>query len=596
MFPTFTENRIAYPVSQTMQIELGLTGAVALMGIAVQLRILRILQRKLGEISEEQKRRDEEAALDSVDRFAGVTKEKDQWEKDHPGHTRKASGLSTMPLIGYDEPSSQGSEDLEHRRHSGFTLVSAGHRPVSGLDDYLRPATPADDLPRAGADGKRSQSPGALPVLDLGVGIQDDVPRNFIAEERHQKLQQSSQASRPKTKAELEDLRKKQELLAEIQTIRRSIDALKSESSSSEGSRHPSLTSRRTLSHDTSSLFLPATHLRPVKQNDSRTRVQSMELSALTQQHMGASIGRSSSAPLRDDDWDSYVRDRKLLQPPSGITAPIPTTSINPKLAIPAAITEALAQRKRRESAIQLGLGRSLSRSGLDYQSEDIPLARMGHTRGLSSGTAQISILPPRRAAVPIVAPVPQRPKARTFEELAERHREKMRDLQTPLTQAEKEQADLLAAKSRWDRSKATEKDAVNRRLAEKAAAFTKEAERRRSEGGLGKPSRRSMTLNDAARPAHQHSRSLSADKLAALTGPAASSKRMSTMKVEDWQKYQQETAPERPAQSGSRLDTSRIKAQGAPVPFPDPARGRNPSAGYIRQNRLSSATFDPPN
>lgn len=64
-----------------MQIELGLVAAVALMGGAVQLRILRVLQRKLKEIGEEQKRRDEEAELNMSYRFAELVKEKEEWEK-----------------------------------------------------------------------------------------------------------------------------------------------------------------------------------------------------------------------------------------------------------------------------------------------------------------------------------------------------------------------------------------------------------------------------------------------------------------------------------------------------------------------------------
>ena len=66
-----------------MQIELGLIGAVALMGIAVQLRILKVLQRKLHEITEEQKRQDEEAELAVAGGFAHIMRERDEWEKDH---------------------------------------------------------------------------------------------------------------------------------------------------------------------------------------------------------------------------------------------------------------------------------------------------------------------------------------------------------------------------------------------------------------------------------------------------------------------------------------------------------------------------------
>ena len=43
-----------------MEVELGLIGAVSLMGAAVQLRVLKVLQIKLKEIAMEQKKRDEE--------------------------------------------------------------------------------------------------------------------------------------------------------------------------------------------------------------------------------------------------------------------------------------------------------------------------------------------------------------------------------------------------------------------------------------------------------------------------------------------------------------------------------------------------------
>ncbi len=56
LFPKFQDNGIRYPVSQSIQIELGLLGAVALMGAAVQLRILSVLQHKLKEISLEQQK------------------------------------------------------------------------------------------------------------------------------------------------------------------------------------------------------------------------------------------------------------------------------------------------------------------------------------------------------------------------------------------------------------------------------------------------------------------------------------------------------------------------------------------------------------
>ena len=52
-----------------MQIELGLIGAVALMGVAVQLRIFHVLQQKLKDIAAEQKRRKQQDEAKAAERF-----------------------------------------------------------------------------------------------------------------------------------------------------------------------------------------------------------------------------------------------------------------------------------------------------------------------------------------------------------------------------------------------------------------------------------------------------------------------------------------------------------------------------------------------
>lgn len=564
LFPKFTSHGIQFPVSQTMQIELGLIAAVALMGAAVQLRILSVLHLKLQEITAEQKKRDEDAELQAAERFVDVMKEQEDWEREHSTitrHGRQESGLSTMPLMK-DQDGSASPATAEHRS-STFTLVQDGRpRHHSGISDLkFSPAMEDETAPVT----RSTQSPGVLPTLDLGLGIQEDVPHDFIVEDEMRK--------KDLTASELEELKQKEELLLEIQTIRRSIDALRSETpapSSSGNSRRPSMTSRRTLSIDANSALLPLpSHLRPPRELDPRGRAHSLEMSTLAYSRLlDEPIDRPTSAPLRDEGWDSYVHDRKLLQPPSGITPPITTTPIDTlnKIAMPQAVTDALNQRKRRESA--LGLGEQTTDS-----SDDIPLAKMSlHQRSSSSGgNVPVTILPPRRAPA-IMAPIPQRPavtRTRTFEELNERHREKMRDLQAPLTQAQKEEADLRAARLRWERSKALEKEAVTRRQAEKAA----ELEKRKDEPGKAAGRRSSET---------RHSRSLSADRLA---GISSSPKRLSTLKVEDWQKYQREVAakPEPLSGSTSKRDSRAFKSEG--VPFPDGRRSpevRRKSRDYL--------------
>lgn len=533
-----------------MQIELGLIGAVALMGIAVQLRILKVLQRKLHEISQEQKKRDEEAELAVAGGFAHVMREREEWEKEHLNkHGRQESGYSSMPLMKDQDGSSSPGLTAEHR--SDYTHVAADGRPRynSGVSEFLAAPTPNDELKRATSRGL--QSPGVLPALDLGLGIKDDVPDGFIAKD---------ELSRKITVADREAEQKRLELMEEINTIRRSIDVLKNgspepSSASAAGSRRPSLTSRRTLSMDANSALLPTpSHVRPPREKDPRSRVHSMDLISHTS--IGESLGRPTSAPLRDNDWDAYIQDRKLLQPPAGVSPPIattPMTSSHTRIHMPHAVSEALQQRKRRESA----LGLTGEYSSKNNSSEDIPLTHLDHHRTTSSNIP-VTILPPQK---PIIAPTPQRPVAsrtRTFEELNERHREKMKVIQSPLTNAENEHAQIQVAKERWERSKALEKEAVTRRLVEKAAIYDK---RKKSEDDAERTGRRSMTLDDKKR--RSHSRSLSADRLAAL---GTSSKRLSTMKVEDWQKYQHDSdhSPVSPSRRDSRGFVSDS------VPFPE--------------------------
>lgn len=566
LFPKFTNNDIQFPVSQTMQIELGLIGAIALMGAAVQLRILSVLHRKLGEISEEQRKRDEEADVHAADRFADVLRERAEWEKEHPTlskHDRQDSTLSSLPLMMKGHEGSPSPTSAEHHS-STFTLVHDSRaRNFSNVSEFKAAPTSDEELKRA---ARNLQPLGALPALDLGLGIQEDVPTSFIAAEelRHQS-QTDELRKKDLSPAELEELRRKEELMLEIQTIRRSIDALKSETpapSSSGTSRHPSLASRRTLSIDAHSALLPIpSHLRPPREIDPRTRAHSMELSSIGYlAPIGAPTGRPTSVPPKETEWDAYVQDRKLLQPPAGITPPIPTTPITAKVPLSPAVAEALSKRKQRESA--LGVAEQSTDS-----SEDVPLSQLARHQRSSSGNVPVTILPPRRASA---TPATQRPsptRTKTFEELNERHREKMRDLQAPLTQAGKEEAELRAARQRWERNKAVEKEAMARRQAEKAAQHERDQRKRSVDDGDRNRKGRKLTPPEVTD--RRHSRSLSHDRLAQA---GSTTKRMSTLKVEDWQKYQQDAEigmkPET-AGSNSRRDSRTLLSSGD-VPFPN--------------------------
>ncbi|THH06812.1 hypothetical protein EW145_g3823 [Phellinidium pouzarii] len=565
LFTKFTNNGIEFPISQMMEIELGLIGAFALMGAAVQLRILKILQFKLKEISRDQKKRDEELEAQAASRFTLTAKEMEAWDKEHG---RVDSHLSGLPLLKEHEAQSSGTEE-------NSTLVFGDHRRSryqSGISDYM--ASPQTD---------DRQQTGALPAIDLGLDLESDIPKDFVSDHT------TSLMSNTLTPQEREGLKKKEALMVEISTIRKSIEQLHSATPGSSAedesrSRHQSFTSRRTLSVG----FVEAMEgpSRPPRAADPRTRVQSMErLSQYPDALMsGSSISRPSSAPLQDDAaWNDYVRERKLFQPPAGVSPPIVTAPIAPQpkrasVAVPAAVSEAILRRHQQEAAIESGGFGSLGRHDRlsSHTSEERPLSKMFSLQQKSvtvGSKAPVTILPPRRPNADQQPVRPSAPRTRTFEELAERHREKMRDLQAPLSQAEREQAELAAARSRWEHSKEVERQVMTKKQAEKEVA----AKQRREE----KDEKR-LSVNS------QHQRSLSADKLGKLPGASGlTSKRQSMLKVEDWRRYQQDVEVMSPAQPSSRRDSV--------VPFPAAQASREPGRVHSPSNDRCRSQLMPP-
>lgn len=191
---------------------------------------------------------------------------------------------------------------------------------------------------------------------------------------------------------------------------------------------------------------------------------------------------------------------------------------------------------------------------------------------------APMTILPPRKPKSPPqpVVQRPEPPRTKTFEELAERHREKMRAMQAPLTKAEKEQAALEAARVRWERANENEKMAVTKRQAEQAAA-AKEAKKKNKRKSAGDRAR--STSPDATGDDSRGSPALRADVLANIPGAKSStnSKRMSSMKVESWQRHQLAGDPE-PAPVDPTPRSTPKRRSGVPFPGRGHSHPREPT------------------
>ncbi|QRW04812.1 hypothetical protein RhiLY_03811 [Ceratobasidium sp. AG-Ba] len=269
MFPVFYNIGMPYPLYQTEQIELGLIAAVALMG-GRPIQDARCTQKRLQEITE-QRKREEDAEIAAAERLGAFDEHLDEWEKRHGNRFSLLNGFKDTPT----------TPAVAHTRGDYFAV------PLQSPKAAVIAPEPAT----AGISG-RPQSIGS-PGSYGGCG----------------------QASE-----ETEASRRRQELLAEIDAIKKNIAQLKAEGvSNSSGSRSAS-----TVPRDSE----PA-RSRTVSFDALRTPVQ-------------------VHAPP-ESEWDQYVRERKLFTPPSGVTAPIPSA------ALPEAVAEAVEMRKRRESMLEMG-------------------------------------------------------------------------------------------------------------------------------------------------------------------------------------------------------------------------------------------------
>ncbi|KAG8680477.1 hypothetical protein FRC08_016270 [Ceratobasidium sp. 394] len=430
----------------------------------------------------------------------------------------------------------------------------------------------------AGISG-RPQSIGALPTLDLGT---DDLAGGAGGVRRDSAARMEDAV---KANEDTAAQRRKQELMAEIETIKKNIAQLKAEGvSNSSGSRAASIAAE-----------------------PSRSRTVSFD-ALRTPVHV--------QVP-QESEWDQYVRDRKLFTPPSGVTAPIPSGTINGRpmpSAVPEAVAEAVEMRKQRENLLEAGQldgvvaaaasKRSHNRSSsnpprLDASTGSSSEGQRGrdrppHTRHRSHDPPVI--LPPRKSMSPGPSPDPRMarpPRVKTWEEMQERHREKMRELQEPLRRAEAELAELENARSRWERSQQIERQVMARREAERKAAFEK---KQAEEAKATKGKRFTKLFGGAqAQPQVENKEEEVVEKEDVVRErPRRHERRDSaTLKVAAWQAYQEQTAESgsgrrsrdapRPSVDGTRrrsTDTRHRQSTGPIVPHQS-----RQSSGYMQRD-----------
>jgi hypothetical protein len=381
LFPVL--DPIGFVVSQTIAIELGLIAAVALAGAAVQLRLFELLRVRLRELTEEHRRRDAELEAQAAERFKDVEAARDEWEKKH-GHAREdsaddgtsggaAGSLSAAPLLLAGDGAQTPSE--------GPGTPATGGRPVSSL---FSPAGAGNRTPMQSLD-RPPQSPGALPALDLGNTVKDELP--------HDMIDKSTMID------DHPEIRERQQIVDEIRQIRRSLDTLGSGSRNVRPGRHSFGDLEKTTTTEAVAKTAVSRAARTSDPLEGRERVHSMILlptrpaSAAFASGPGAATSstppstRPPSAPLADDDWETYVRERKLFQPPSGVTPSIQASDVPEALLANAGINRQRSSRSPPSEAVLTALAQRQRRETLF----DPPSLRTQHESGDKSSGADTS-------------------------------------------------------------------------------------------------------------------------------------------------------------------------------------------------------------
>lgn len=205
--------------------------------------------------------------------------------------------------------------------------------------------------------------------------------------------------------------------------------------------------------------------------------------------------GSSSSGHLLDHpprpritsqgDWNQYLSERRVLTPPimspaaprSAELAPTPAQRTSQYAMISETSSQSMDRRSRTTSMLEPRVSdfgpRDQVGPGTFPSSVAMPDSRARSMMSLNDRASYhgaTALGPPiiigsaarPSAATPTQRQTPQR--TMTYDELAERHRKRISQLQQPLTAKIREELDVAEAKAKWERQKRAERDEMRRR------------------------------------------------------------------------------------------------------------------------------------
>ncbi|KIR68578.1 hypothetical protein I312_100331 [Cryptococcus bacillisporus CA1280] len=490
-----------YPLTQMMIIELGILGAVVLIGAAIQFRVVGMLQKRLNQLRDEEEARIEEEEISkAAERFKNVGAELVEWEKKHGGNPVSESGLdgteksgsageasfpsepyaisfkgnrSSVLLPQLEFKASQEPEILNKRASSSLSLLGHDTSPQMRRSSSL-------SLPRIASDlGEGFENLNSYtPTNSMFLGIEELKPEEpFIGVGR-----------------DSSDLESKLKLLEEIKKARESV----------QGSLE--LLRSRTPS-GTQSVAGPSSAVIPAELEEMQRRHSSVSTKLLDEAKAQSVSGTSNrppfqthmtEAPPQHSEWDMYVAERKIISP---LASPSPNSaflSVDPQCTtIPVSVAKGIGSRRERTMSM------------LETKVSDFGPAQQEQKHGTFPGRSSVAYVPDmeRRESVThhdyLESGIPSRPlaanrprmsysgptrivsasnlhpasaapyrssaaKIMSIEELAERHRQRLSKMQQPVTSKLKESEQIEEARKEWEKQRAREKDEMRRRETER--------------------------------------------------------------------------------------------------------------------------------
>ncbi|WVO12614.1 hypothetical protein L204_100219 [Cryptococcus depauperatus] len=501
-----------YPLTQTMTIELGILGAVVLIGAAIQFRVLNVLTKRFKQAREEEEARIEAEEISrAAERFKNVGVELAEWEEKHgndpkcgvvivkkegrsspvsfvqvsnlSGYSMRADRSSElMPQLGFDD-SKERDEFIKSDNRASSTLSLLTNDPLVAHDrssssislDRVRDTNdPRGVYETVNAD---------TPTSSMFLGIEELKPERLVenAETKGDSLE--------------EQLKLLEEVKRARESIRGSLEALRSRTSSdphfissaSESSSHGDL--------DGLQRRVSSTSTRPIE-----VRLRTVSTPALVH----------SSPPEQErprSEWDSYLAERKIIIP-KAVSSPGLANNINQNssyINVPVSVAKGIeARREKTRSMLEPKVSdfEVIAENNIgDQPRRALHEQDYSHPANRQRGYRYSQVERPSTYHDQIDSGIPLRPqpshqphssydsngmvygyasdrhqtsgnysnyrpmsKTLSIDELGERHRKRLSKLQEPVTARLREPEELEEVKKKWERQKAMEGDEMRQK------------------------------------------------------------------------------------------------------------------------------------